>query len=174
VAWPIPATSPALQLLVKYLEIFRNAPALATQELQRPIATHVHDLLALALGATRDAAEIARARGLRAARLQAIVAEIKKRFAEPQFSPATIARQLGVSPRYVQNLLYETDLNFTDRVIELRLTKALAMLESAANGHRKIIDIAYSCGFNDLSYFNRCFRRRFGASPTQFRGAKDH
>jgi len=35
-----------------------------------------------------------------------------------------------------------------------------------------MIDIAYSCAFNDLSYFNRCFRRRFGAAPSQFRGAK--
>ena len=32
----------------------------------------------------------------------------------------------------------------------------------------KISDIAYACGFNEVSYFNRCFRRRFGASPTQF------
>jgi AraC-like DNA-binding protein len=34
----------------------------------------------------------------------------------------------------------------------------------------KISDIAYACGFNEASYFNRCFRRRFGASPTQYRG----
>ena len=32
-------------------------------------------------------------------------------------------------------------------------------------------DIALACGFDELSYFNRCFRRRFGASPTQYRGA---
>jgi len=59
-----------------------------------------------------------------------------------------------------------------NRVTELRLERARAVLESPANGRRKMIDIAYSCAFNDLSYFNRCFRRRFGAAPSQFRGAK--
>ncbi|WP_244608550.1 AraC family transcriptional regulator [Bradyrhizobium algeriense] len=26
--------------------------------------------------------------------------------------------------------------------------------------------LAGACRFNDLSYFNRCFRRRFGLTPT--------
>ena len=34
----------------------------------------------------------------------------------------------------------------------------------------RIGDIAFACGFNDLSYFNRCFRRRFGLTPTAARG----
>jgi transcriptional regulator GlxA family with amidase domain len=34
----------------------------------------------------------------------------------------------------------------------------------------KVSDIALACGFNEVSYFNRCFRRRFGASPLQHRG----
>ena len=36
---------------------------------------------------------------------------------------------------------------------------------------RRISDIAFDCGFNDLSYFNRCFRRRFGLSPIGGAGA---
>src|SRR5262245_49890173 len=172
VARPIPAATPALQLLVSYLGMLRNGPALTTPGLPRLFATHVHDLMAMALGATRDAREIARGRGVRAALLHTIVEEIKQHFVDPQFSPAAVATKLRVSPRYVQDLLQETGLPFTDRVIALRLEKARTMLESAANSHRKIIDIAYCCGFNDLSYFNRCFRRHFGASPTQFRGTK--
>jgi transcriptional regulator GlxA family with amidase domain len=30
--------------------------------------------------------------------------------------------------------------------------------------------IAVTSGFSDISYFNRCFRRRFGASPLHYRG----
>jgi len=172
VARRIPAATPALQLLVSYLGLFRNGLGLTTLGLQRLFATHVHDLVAMALGATRDAREIARGRGVRAARLHTIVEEIKQHFADPQFSPAAVAARLRVSPRYVQDLLQETGMPFTDRVTALRLEKARTMLESEANSHRKIIDIAYCCGFNDLSYFNRCFRRRFGAAPTQFRGER--
>jgi AraC-like DNA-binding protein len=172
VARPIPPTSSALRLLVGYLGLLRHEMPLMTPELQQLFATHVYDLTAAALGATREAAEIVKDRGVRAARLQAVITEIKQRFADPRLSPAAVAGQLRVSPRYVQDLLQESGVPFTERVIALRLDKARAMLASAAHRHRKIIDIAYSCGFNDLSYFNRCFRRRFGASPTQLRGAR--
>jgi hypothetical protein len=40
--------------------------------LQRLVAPHIHDLIALAVGATRDGHEIAKGRGIRAARLRAI------------------------------------------------------------------------------------------------------
>jgi AraC-like DNA-binding protein len=36
----------------------------------------------------------------------------------------------------------------------------------------RVSDVAYACGFNEISYFNRCFRRRFGASPSQYRNGK--
>jgi AraC-like DNA-binding protein len=49
----------------------------------------------------------------------------------------------------------------------LRLRKAADLLAHA--GERRISDIAFDCGFNDLSYFNRCFRRRFGLTPTAAR-----
>jgi len=53
------------------------------------------------------------------------------------------------------------------RLNELRLRKAAELL---ANGEGRVSDIAFECGFNDLSYFNRCFRRRFGLTPTAARG----
>jgi AraC-like DNA-binding protein len=31
--------------------------------------------------------------------------------------------------------------------------------------------VDYECGFGDLSYFNRAFRRRYGATPTDVRAA---
>ena len=37
----------------------------------------------------------------------------------------------------------------------------------------KIIDIAASCGFQDVSNFNRTFRARTGLTPTAYRRAFD-
>jgi AraC-like DNA-binding protein len=54
------------------------------------------------------------------------------------------------------------------RLTELRLRKAADML--AHDVERRISDIAFDSGFNDLSYFNRCFRRRFGLTPSAARG----
>jgi AraC-like DNA-binding protein len=36
---------------------------------------------------------------------------------------------------------------------------------------RKVSEIAYACGFNEISYFNQAFRRRFGATPSDVRAA---
>jgi hypothetical protein len=54
----IPARTPILQLLRHYLGIV-DPQVLARPELQRQVATHFNDLVVLALGATRDAAEAA-------------------------------------------------------------------------------------------------------------------
>jgi AraC-like DNA-binding protein len=160
----------SLRLLKRYVKSADDDFTFADPELRRVFATHVQDLVALLIGATRDGARWARGRGVRAARLLEIAAEIRARFADPAFSPSAMAAKLGLTPRYVQELLSETGRSFTERVLELRLQKARAMLEDPRQDGLKVSDIAFACGFNDISYFNRCFRRRFGASPSHYRG----
>ena len=160
----------AVRYLQRYCELLFMGDDLEGDPL---LADHVEntllDLTTLCLGAEGDTAEIAKLRGLRAARLQAVLAEIRAGFAEPPFSAAHVAAHLGLSERYVQDLLQETGRTFSERVLELRLQKARTMLADRAYDGLKIGDLAYACGFNEVPYFNRCFRRRFGASPTQFR-----
>jgi AraC-like DNA-binding protein len=171
VARPFDHNAPAMRHLARYLAFVFNAdeigddPALVSQA-----STTLRDLAGLAVGARGDVAEIARGRGMRAARVQEIITEIRAGFADPAFSAHGVGLKLGLSPRYVQELLQETDAGFTARVLELRLRKARAMLADARHDRLKVSDIALACGFNEVSYFNRCFRRRFGASPTQLRG----
>ncbi len=69
----------------------------------------------------------------------------------------------------MQDLLHDTEHSFTERVLEHRLQRARAMLANPRQDDVKISDIAYAAGFNEISHFNRCFRRRFGASPGEFR-----
>jgi AraC-like DNA-binding protein len=164
------APSPALRHLERYLSIVINEEVGADPALEQHIGAYLIDLIALSLGASGDSAEFARMRGLRAARLQEIVKEIRQGFSHPDFSPHVAGRKLGVSQRYLQELLQETGASFTERVLELRLQKARALLAGGIGDRLKVSDIAYASGFANVSYFNQCFRRRFGASPTQFRG----
>jgi AraC-like DNA-binding protein len=165
---------PAIRHLRRYLGILLGPDGVGEDPaLIAHIGTTLLDLTALALGASGDGAAIARMRGLRAARIQEIIAEIRSGFADPSFSPIRVARKLGLSPRYVQDLLQESSTSFTERVLELRLQKARAMLADRRNDRLKVSDIAYACGFNHVPYFNRCFRARFGDSPTSFRGKPD-
>ena len=76
---------------------------------------------------------------------------------------------IGLSPNYIQKLLHESGQSFTERVLELRLAKARAMLADRRNDGLKVSEIALACGFNEISYFNRCFRRRFGSAPNDHR-----
>ncbi|HMK78111.1 MAG TPA: AraC family transcriptional regulator [Xanthobacteraceae bacterium] len=171
-ARPLPGGE-AARLLRRYLDILPTPSGLEdTPALVAHVGRTVTDLVALALGAGRDAAEIASQRGLRAARLQEIVTAIRADFSDAAFSAQTLGARLGVSARHIQDLLQETGASFTDRVLELRLQRARAMLADPRHQCLKIAEIADLCGFNEIPYFNRCFRRRFGGTPTQFRGGR--
>jgi AraC-like DNA-binding protein len=163
---------PAARVLHRYLDsVLDLTEHEVNQTLEDHIGTAVADLVGLTLAAGRDAAEVGRARGLRAARMQEIFAAIKSQFADPALSSEKLGNSLGLSRRYVNDLLFETGATFVERVLELRLQKARAMLADNRNDRLKVSEIAYACGFNEVSYFNRCFRRRFGASPTTYRGS---
>jgi len=149
-----------------YSDLLLRHPA-AVDEAGMAIAAHLTDLAALGLGARGDLAIAAQRGGLRAVRLKAVLMILEQRFAEPDFSAQKLALAAKLSERYVNELLYEAGASFTVRLTELRLRKAADLL---AGPEGRISDIAFDCGFNDLSYFNRCFRRRFGLTPSAARG----
>lgn len=164
---------PALKQLRRYLCLL-DEPDVATTD--KALADHtlrtVEDLVVLALGASGDVAHEARMRGLRAARHADIRRLIARDFADPSFSVERVAATAGLSTSYIQKLLSEGGQSFTERVLELRLNKARTMLADRRNDHLRIGEIALTCGFNDISYFNRSFRRRFGAAPNVCRGGE--
>ena len=59
-------------------------------------------------------------------------------------------------------------------VAEHRLQRAYAMLTDPTYADMRIIDIALTAGFGDVSHFNRMFRRRFGDSPSGVRASGPH
>lgn len=126
-------------------------------------------LLALALGPSAEAREAIEAGGAKAARLHAVLDEIAKHAREPGFSVEQVARKLGVTDRYVRLLLEETGKTFSEHRLERRLDRALQLLTDPVLAQRSVTDIALMAGFNEISHFNRSFRRRFGDTPTGVR-----
>jgi AraC-like DNA-binding protein len=165
---PIPKENAALRLLRGYVgALERERPARA--DLQALAVAHVNDLVALTLGATRDAAETARTRGLRAARLHAARAFMMRHLDNAGLSVASVASHLGVSPRYVHMLFAATDMSFSEFVLTQRLARAHRMLASPHHVGDTISTIAFAVGFADLSHFNRTFRHRYGCTPSDVR-----
>jgi AraC-like DNA-binding protein len=164
----IPGNIDGLHLLISYVDAIRVSK-LTDPAFCDLVVSHVYDLVAVVLGAKGDEHHLAQQRGARAARLAAVLREIERRSDDPGLSAITIALSLGVTPRYVHLLLEETGKSFTHHLLQQRLEKALALLRDPRQRHRKIADIAAEAGFTDLSYFNRSFRRRYGATPSDIR-----
>lgn len=105
----------------------------------------------------------------RSALLYRLKAHIRARLSDPDLSPAETAAALGISPRYVNDLLADEDMSFQRYVLAERLAQCRRDLASPVLAHRHISEIAFAWGFNDLSHFGRVFREHFGMSPRDFR-----
>jgi AraC-like DNA-binding protein len=167
----IPADNRALELLIRYVGILEEAETFAEPDVRRQAVSHVHDLMALAIGAARDAAEAVKSRGARAARLRVIKEDIANSIASADLSLATLATRHRVMPRYIQRLFESEGTTFTDYVLAQRLALAHRLLSDSRRDGIKVSAIAFDAGFNDLSYFNRSFRRRYGVTPSELRAA---
>jgi len=58
-----------------------------------------------------------------------------------------------------------TGKTITEYINEVRLKKSIELLKS---GNVNITEIAIICGFNDVNYFSRLFKKKYGVSPTKF------
>lgn len=167
----IPRDTEALRLLVHYVEILGDVRALETPELRRAVILHIHELAALAIGATGDTAELARGRGVRAARLRAVKTDVLANIGDHRLSIDAVARRQCISPVYVRKLFDADGTTFAEFVLGQRLSRAHRMLNDPRLADRKISTVAFEVGFGDLSYFNRAFRRLYGATPSDVRAA---
>src|SRR5215831_21069336 len=139
---------------------------LAAPETARVVVTHVHDLIALSLGATGDAAALAEDRSIPAARLHAIKRDIVTNLENEGLSIGSIAARHRVTPRYVHRLFEREGITYTQFVLRQRLDYTYRMLRDPRFTAWTISTIAYEGGFGDLSYFNRTFRRQYGRTPS--------
>lgn len=166
----LPRDAVDTKLLAGYLTSFLELPPIEHECVNDAISRHVMELVALALGANGHAKEIAKHGGVRAARLRAVKADIRQGVGIQDLSVTATASRHGVTPRYIQMLFEQDGSTYSEFVLAERLLKAFSLLSDAGKANLRISEVAYSVGFSDLSYFNRTFRRRFGATPSEIRG----
>lgn len=58
---------------------------------------------------------------------------------------------------------------FSDFVNDIRITQAVSLLMDT---DQSVAEIAASCGFENMSYFNRVFLRKKGIQPYKFRESR--
>ena len=97
--------------------------------------------------------------------LQKVCQIIEASLDKPGFGAAELRERLRMSKaQYHRKIHALTDQSPSQLIRTMRLQRAKQMLEKQAGN---IAEIAFAVGFNNLSYFSKCFREQFGKLPSQ-------
>ena len=101
--------------------------------------------------------------------LREIMNYIDQKITEADLDPHRVADQFGISLRYVHKLFIARGVTFSSYLTARRLDYISRDLRSPAGRQQPISMVAFRWGFNDLSSFNRAFKRKYGCTHSQFR-----
>jgi AraC-like DNA-binding protein len=103
-------------------------------------------------------------------RLEKTLSFIKNNY-EKNITLEDTAKKINLCPasfcRYIKK---NTGKGFIDNLHEIRLGQVTRLL---IESNLSIAEISYSCGFNNLSFFNRLFKKKFNCTPKEFREQND-
>ncbi|SFV12439.1 helix-turn-helix domain-containing protein [Pseudoduganella namucuonensis] len=102
-------------------------------------------------------------------RLRAIQQFIRENLADPELSPEKISNIYGMSRRSLYTMFLDAGNTPAAFLLSTRLVAAVSMFENHSCRNRSVTDIAFECGFANMSHFSRVFRQRFGMSPGEWR-----
>ncbi|MGW0653942.1 AraC family transcriptional regulator [Streptomyces umbrinus] len=123
------------------------------------------DLVCLAAEGGNDSAPT----GQRATVEAAIRSYIREHACDRDLDVVGVARALGWSARYVQQVLQAANTTSRDLIRRERLNVARARLAGASWATYSIAEIAHSCGFGSHASFATAFRSEFGMTPREAR-----
>ncbi|MFD0858077.1 GlxA family transcriptional regulator [Roseovarius aquimarinus] len=106
--------------------------------------------------------------GVRHPKLSQVIQMMESNVEEP-ISPATLARDAGMSTRQLERLFRRYLSRSPKRYyMELRLQKARNLLMQT---DMTVINVALACGFSSPSHFSKCYRAHYNTTPYRERGS---
>lgn len=78
-----------------------------------------------------------------------------------------IGEVLNLTPQHLCKFFKEmTDTSIVEYINHYRIETSISLLKIST---LSITDIALECGFDNISYFNRVFKKQVGCTPSEFR-----
>ena len=107
--------------------------------------------------------------GVRHPKLSSVIQMMESHLEDP-ISPATLAKDVGMSTRQLERL-FRRYLNRSPKryYMELRLQKARNLLMQT---DMSVINVALACGFASPSHFSKCYRAHYETTPYRERGVQ--
>lgn len=94
----------------------------------------------------------------------------KKPYLDESLSLSQLAEELEISDKKLSELLNQhLNTNFYNFINEYRVAEVKEKLTKKANEKYTLLSIAYDCGFQSKTSFNRVFKQKTGMSPSKFR-----
>ncbi len=95
--------------------------------------------------------------------------ETEKLYTDPEITLGDIAQKLHIHPNYLSQVINTVfNKNFYDYINEQRVEEFLRIVKDPKNQHFTLLSLAFGCGFNSKSSFNRNFRKVTGQSPSHY------
>jgi len=95
-----------------------------------------------------------------------LISTIEPHITDTDFSIEQLAREVGFSHTHlVRKLASLTGMSPSLFLRSRRLLRSRQLLDQEAGN---VSQVAYECGFNNLSYFSRCFKEQFGQTPSDY------
>lgn len=93
----------------------------------------------------------------------------EKLFTDPELSLAQLAERLDVHPNILSQVINTTEQrNFFDYVNGFRVEEFKRLALDPKNQNAKLLSLAFDCGFNSKTSFNRNFKKATGLSPSEY------
>lgn len=155
-------------LAVDYLQSVVKQSDAIPRAAGKSVASMIAEMVALSLGCQhavlKDVADLRVS--ARTALLNSILRFVDANLSNSDLSVEAACSRFGISPRYLHRMFEETGTSFGEYVRKERLKLCAGKLTRSGGS---IAQIAFSCGFGDISHFNHCFRKQYGVSPREYR-----
>lgn len=95
--------------------------------------------------------------------------EKEKIFTEAEITLTDLAERLNIHPNYLSQVINEKEeSNFYDYINTLRIEEFKRLAAIPGNKKYTLLSLAFECGFNSKSSFNRHFKKVTGYSPSEY------